>query len=139
MVGLLGRVVASSAGCTSWNVSKSLPWPFQQEDKPGTPTKIVAVWTETVLRREGEAPLRGFGGRLMFYEGKKDKPVKIDGAVVVYAFVEDGRDEANAKPDRKYVFTPDQIPGHYSKSEIGHSYSFWLPWDEVGGPQKRSA
>ena len=40
------------------------------------------------------------------------------------------------KPDRKYVFTKDQLPSHYSKSKLGHSYSVWLPWDETGGPQK---
>ena len=42
----------------------------------------------------------------------------------------------NARPDRKYAFTPQQLPLHYSKSKIGHSYSVWLPWDEVGGVQK---
>ena len=38
---------------------------------------------------------------------------------------------------RKYVFTADQLPDHYSKSALGHSYSVWLPWDEVGGPQRQ--
>ena len=56
---------------------------------------------------------------------------------MVYAFDEDGRDPSNAKPDRKYVFTKEQFAKHYSKSNIGHSYSVWIPWDEVGGPQKQ--
>ena len=55
---------------------------------------------------------------------------------MVYAFDETDRDPSNNRPDRKYVFTPQQLPAHYSKSKIGHSYSVWLPWDEVGGPQK---
>jgi len=32
---------------------------------------------------------------------------------------------------------PDQIPAHYSKSKIGHSYSLWLPWDESAALKKR--
>ena len=72
----------------------------------------------------------------MFYEGKNEEPVKVDGTLVVYAFDETDRDANNARPDRKYVFTPEQVPPHYSKSKIGHSYSVWLPWDQVGGVQK---
>ena len=81
-------------------------------------------------------PARGFGGRLTFYDSKADKPVKVDGTLVVYVFDEEGRDPGNAKPDRKYVFSKEDWERHYSKSELGHSYSVWLPWDEVGGPQK---
>jgi hypothetical protein len=40
-------------------------------------------------------------------------------------------------PEKKYVIPADQLPSHYSKSDLGHSYSFWLPWDEVGGPERR--
>jgi hypothetical protein len=94
------------------------------------------VWTDAVQQQAGQAPTRGFGGRLMFYEGKGDKPVKVDGTLVVYAFDETGRDPNNAKPDRKFVFPPEQIPSHYSKSQIGHSYSVWVPWDKVGGLRK---
>jgi hypothetical protein len=72
----------------------------------------------------------------MFFEGKNEEPVKIDGTLVVYAFDESNREANNSKPDRKFVFTPDQLPAHYSKSKIGHSYSVWLPWDEIGGVQK---
>ncbi len=111
-------------------------WPFKKEDKPGKPDKIVALWSDTVLTQAGRPPLRGFGGRLMFYEGKNDDPVKVEGNLVVYAFDETDRDANNARPDRKYAFTPEQLPLHYSKSKVGHSYSVWLPWDEVGGVQK---
>jgi hypothetical protein len=132
---LLAVCVALGAGCTSWNVNKNAPWPVGEE-KPKTPDKIVSVWTDTVLYRTDKAPERGFGGRLMFYQGKKEQPVKVDGTIVVYAFDETNRAANNSKPDRKYVFTPEQIPAHYSKSKIGHSYSLWIPWDAVGGLQR---
>jgi hypothetical protein len=72
----------------------------------------------------------------MFYEGKKENPVKVEGTLAVYAFDENGRDSNSARPDRKYVITQEQLAAHYSKSKIGHSYSVWIPWDEVGGMQK---
>ncbi|MEI8372898.1 MAG: hypothetical protein WCJ35_08695 [Planctomycetota bacterium] len=111
-------------------------WPFNTKDKPGKPDKIVALWNDTILTQAGQPPIRGFGGRLMFYEGKKEEPIKVEGTLMVYVFDETDRDANNARPDRKYVFTPQQFPLHYSKSKIGDSYSVWLPWDEVGGMQK---
>ena len=110
-------------------------WPFNQ-DKPGKPDKITTLWSDTILTQTGRPPIRGFGGRLMFYEGKNEEPVKVEGTLVVYAFDETDRDANNNRPDRKYVITPQQLPHHYSKSKIGHSYSVWLPWDEAGGMQK---
>ena len=81
-----------------------------RNDKPGKPDKIVALWSDTVLTQAGRPPIRGFGGRLMFYEGKKEEPIKVEGTLVVYAFDETDRDANNARPDRKYVFTPQQLP-----------------------------
>ena len=129
---LLATWLAPAAHGEGW------PWPFNSEEKPGKPDKIIAFWSDTVLTQTGRPPIRGFGGRLMFYEGKKEEPIKVEGTLVVYAFDETDRDANNTRPDRKYAFTPQQLPLHYSKSKIGHSYSVWLPWDEVGGPQKES-
>ena len=128
---LLAAWFAPAAHGEGWSV-----WPFNKEDKPGKPDKVVALWNDTVLTQGGQPPVRGFGGRLMFYEGKKEEPIKVEGTLVVYAFDETDRDPNNNRPDRKYAFTPQQLPTHYSKSKIGHSYSVWLPWDEVGGVQK---
>jgi hypothetical protein len=122
-------------GCAQMNLKKP-SWPFASEDKPGTPVRIVPIWTDTVLYEPNQAPQRGFGGRLMFYDVKNDKPIKVDGDLVVYAFDETGRDPTNTRPDRKFVFPRHLLELHYSKSQIGHSYNFWLPWDEMGGEQK---
>jgi hypothetical protein len=132
LAGLLAAAaLAPAAYGEGWQV-----WPFNKEDKPGKPDKVVALWSDTILTQSGRPPTRGIGGRLMFYEGKNEEPIKVEGTLVVYAFDETDRDANNSRPDRKYVFTTQQLPGHYSKSKVGHSYSIWLPWDEVGGPQK---
>jgi hypothetical protein len=105
------------------------------EPETGIPVRMVGTWTDSVRTKPGEVSQRGFGGRLLFYGNKSDKPILVDGQLVVYAFDETGRSPTDNKPTRRYVFPADQIPLHMSESEIGASYSFWLPWDEVGGPQ----
>jgi hypothetical protein len=100
------------------------------------PDRVLASWCDTMMTQTGQTPIRGFGGRLMFFEGKKEKPIKVEGTLVIYGFDETGRDPSNAKPDYKFVITAEQFPAHYSKSKIGHSYSVWVPWEEVGGMQK---
>jgi hypothetical protein len=100
------------------------------------PDRVLASWSDTVMTQAGQTPLRGFGGRLMFFEGKKEKQIKVEGTLVIYAFDETSHDASNTKPDYKFVITSEQLTAHYSKSKIGHSYSVWLPWDEVGGMQK---
>ncbi len=125
-------------GCTSLGLKKPDVWPLNSGDnKPIVPNQVVANWTNTVMYQGSRIPVRGFGGRLLFYaDGKKD-PVKVDGTLVVYAFDEKNRDPNNAKPDRKFVFTKEQLATHYSKTKMDyHSYSVWLPWDEAGGEQR---
>jgi hypothetical protein len=125
-----------NTGCASLKIPTANVWPFSSEDKPGIPNRVVATWTDTVLYQPNQIPMRGFGGRLLFYDGDKPEPIKVEGTLTVYAFDETNRDPNNAKPDRKYVFTKDQMLTHFSKSKLGSSYSVWIPWDEVGGDQK---
>jgi hypothetical protein len=128
------------AGCSmpkasDFKPSKLFSLSDEEEPEVGIPVRMVGTWTDTVLSQPGKKGQRGFGGRLMFYERSEEKPILVEGQLVVYAFDETGRDVTDNKPTRRYVFPPDQIARHMSKSELGASYSFWLPWDDVGGPQ----
>ena len=131
---LTGIVLAT--GCSQFDMSRRIPWRSDTSDKSRQANKILATWTDAVSHNPARPPQRGVGGRLMFFEAENDKPVKVEGDLVVYAFDEEGRSPSNTKPDRKYVFPAETLEHHYSKSKIGHSYSVWLPWDEVGGRQK---
>ncbi len=133
---LLATILALVAGCSQFDLSKPIPWPKGFEDDPAVPSKVVAMWADTVRHQSNSPPERGFGGRLMFYGREPKKPIKVEGTLVVYAFDEAGRKRDNAAPDRKFVFPAEQFTKHYSKSELGHSYSVWLPWDQVGGEEK---
>ena len=107
------------------------------DTRPRQPERVTAIWTHTVLNQEGRVGVRGFGGRLMFYGVDRDRPIKVDGTLTVYAYNDTGREPTECVPDRKFVFKRAQFAGHYSKSQLGHSYSFWVPWDEVGGLQQK--
>jgi hypothetical protein len=124
------------SGCATWDLSSAMPW-SNPEPKPQTPSRIADVWSDTVLYQPGQRGVRGFGGRVMFYGEDGLKSMVVDGTFTVLAFDDTGKDTSEGAAEKKYVFLPEQLPQHYSKSELGHSYSFWLPWDELGGKQRK--
>lgn len=134
---VLAVLALAPAGCSKWNIKKPFTWNGSDDADVKEPNKVVATWTDTVLYQGDKQATRGFGGRLMFYGGSNNQPIKVDGGLVVYAFEETNRKKENTRPDRKYVFTAEQFGKHYSKSQLGHSYSVWLPWDEAGGEQTK--
>jgi len=102
---------------------------FSALKSPGPVTSVIAAWEPAVSN--GEKPERGFGGRVYFYDSELNRPVKIKGKVVVYAFDEDGRCQWDAKPNEGYVFDSKTLNsrGVYAKSKLGHSYNLWIPID----------
>jgi hypothetical protein len=136
---LLGLLLLFSVGCSplmsSHQPGKWMWW--KRRDEPRVPTKLTPMWTDTVLYQSGFAPVRGFGGRVMFFDGKSDTPVQVDGALTVYAFDGTSVDSTGSVPERKFVFPAEDLEKHFSESKLGPSYSFWLPWDEVGGYERQ--
>jgi hypothetical protein len=124
------------AGCQPLDLKPSGSLFSGRDDRAGTPAALTAVWSNAVLQRADGTHARGFGGRLMFYGKKHQSPIRVDGTLVVYAFDEKDRHPDDPRPDRKYVFTRAQFASHYSKSDLGHSYSIWIPWDNVDGDLK---
>ncbi|MFO0428641.1 MAG: hypothetical protein ACK526_18885 [Planctomyces sp.] len=108
---------------------------FGKKEEFHSPRQVVPVWSDTVLHQAGQPATRGFGGRVMFYGTEKHKAIRVDGTLVVYAW-DDSQDTTERPPDRKYVFPADKLQSHHSLSRIGHSYSFWVPWDAAGGEKQ---
>lgn len=133
---LLGT--AALAGCSPLNLHDNFSF-WSAESQPQMPTRIVAFWTDEVLTQPGKTPVRGFAGRVMFYNDtdKDQKPVRVDGTFTVFAFDDADRDSGYSAPEKRFVYRPEQLEKYYSESELGHSYSLWLPWDEVGGPERK--
>ncbi|MEC7564627.1 MAG: hypothetical protein VX738_02990 [Planctomycetota bacterium] len=134
------------SGCTQLSqqvqtVNDSLPWNADaaaRRQQDATPVRIAAVWAHDVISIPGKNPVQGFGGRIYFYNHEQ-KPLQVEGELVVFAF-DDTESNLNRipnrKPDRKFVFRDTELHTHFSESQLGPSYSFWIPWQELGGDQK---
>ena len=72
---------------------------------PQVPTRLVSTWTDTVLNRKGETSQRGFGGRLLFFNEETEKPVRVEGQLVVYAFDENSRAAHETHPTRRFCLS----------------------------------
>jgi hypothetical protein len=119
---------------SGWNkVFNPKPKEVKKQDFQ-VPTRVVALWSPAMYSAPGKPPTRGFGGRLYFYN-QKDQPIPIDGQLVVYGYNDSLQKQDGKQADRKFVFTSAQLSSHFSPAELGASYSIWIPWDGVGGPQ----
>lgn len=134
---LVTLVVPFVSGCQNFDLKRRIPWKTGKDQQPKTALKIVCTWVDAIRHRPGHPAIRGFGGRIYFFGKDDNKPVKVAGRIVVYAFDETSRNPNSEVPDRKIVFPADQVPKLASKSPLGPSYSVWVPWDEAGGVQKR--
>jgi hypothetical protein len=144
---LLTAVSTFFAGCSDLDTRQIWPWSTVKVEKP-QPARMTVAWTHATQAESGR-PLRGFRGRIFFYpkdksaagtqlaEKDRDKPMKVEGTLSVYAFdvLADGKLSPTAP--RKFVFKPDQFQKQLSEAKQGPSYEVWLPWDGVDGPPKR--
>ena len=123
-----------SSGCSSLGKMPTMPWESGQPETK-IPSKMVVTWKDAVRYNPNDPPTRGFGARIHFYD-ESNQPIRVNGSLTIYGY-DDARSKSfdAERPDRKFVFDADKLEGHYSLSKIGHSYSFWVPWDRAGGQQ----
>ncbi len=126
------------AGVEKKSLASKMPW-AKKDDTPvpyPNPSRMAVTWTPDTLVQTGRTPTRGFGGRVYFYD-EKAHAVPVEGTLVIHAFNENAEDERERS--KRFEFTPEQFTRHYSQSDLGASYSIWVPWDAVGGKQERVA
>ncbi|MDX1930001.1 MAG: hypothetical protein SFV81_25970 [Pirellulaceae bacterium] len=137
-------LLALSTGCAAWtdkSKSKDSKWSSMQFWKKPyqKPSKVAAIWTHDILAMSGKPPTRGFGGRLYFYNDKS-QTIPVDGELVVHGY-EEVRigltlQTEKTKADKTFMFTAEQFTEHFGSSDLGASYSIWIPWDAADGVQK---
>ena len=133
--GCAGKSSKSKWNVSNWDVKKAVGMKPDKPD-PELPERMVATWTDTTLSTAGQSTKRGFGGKLMFFKRDSEDPVRVEGNLVVYAFDETDRPDHETHPSRRYIFPVEEFVRHESDSTLGPTYSFWLPWDEIGGQQR---
>lgn len=95
------------------------------------PHKIAVVWSEDVMVSPGSKPTRGFGGRIYFYNDHS-QAIPVDGDLVVYGYDDSTKGRViNTKreADKRFRFTAEQFTEHFTETDLGASYSVWIPWD----------
>ncbi|MFM9115396.1 MAG: hypothetical protein ACKOU6_04450, partial [Planctomycetota bacterium] len=125
-------------GCKTWTLSNPSNWLKGSivESKFESPDRMVVIWAEDVVAVPGREPTRGFGGRISFYNAA-DKTIPVEGQLVVYGYDDSVKQtSAQRTPDRKFAFTADEFKKHFGDSQLGPSYSIWVPWDAAGGEQR---
>ncbi len=150
---LASTVGAMTSGCSTFqkkddsllsstpkkSLSERMPWSKPKDGLPEpypNPVKLASTWTPDTLTQTGRVPTRGFGARVFFYD-EKSRAVPVDGTLIVVGFDEKETREDGTPLVKRYEFTPEQFTRHFSQSDLGASYSVWIPWDAVGGKQTR--
>jgi hypothetical protein len=138
LICILLVLLISSSGCKTLslpNISLSNPKTWfdskVKESPYGTPTHMVVIWTDDVYTQTGKPQTRGFGARIYFYD-EKEKAIPVEGQLVVYGYDDTQKQNSSSRePDRKFAFTPEQFTKHFSSTDLGASYSIWIPWDNA--------
>ncbi len=99
------------------------------------PVTMTAIWTDSVYEKAGEPAVKGFGGRIFFYNAN-DKLVKAEGELIIYGFDDSSKASTDRTADKKFVYPKDRFQNHYSENKLGASYSVWAPWEPIGGYRK---
>lgn len=140
---LLCFLTICAPGCAALNmINAEFPWSAEKKREQlekTQPVRIVSFWSEMMLNSGTQKPVRGLGGRVYFYN-KSGKPVKVDGELSVYAYDDTDKDAetaSRAEPTKIFTYRREEFANYFSKSEIGESYSIWLPWDGVDGEEKK--
>ena len=130
-------LISAGSGCTTFTKGKGAKKdsPFEAmkwwKKEYQTPTKMAVLWSPDLLTVAGQPPTRGFGGRIYFYN-EKSQTIPVEGELVVHGFDETFKKATAGQeslPDKRFRFTAEQFTEHFSESDLGASYSVWIPWD----------
>ena len=103
-----------------------------------TPTsqaaRMVVIWKENVLQTDSGHRKQGFSGRVYFHDAAGEI-VKVNGQLNIYGYDDTGEIRKRV-PDKHFIFEASNFETHYSPTDLGHSYAFWVPWCDYGGIRK---
>ena len=129
----------TSEKSSPWNPIQKISSDANEKKKKSnddlTPITMTAIWTDSVYEKAGESSVKGFGGRIFFYNAKQ-KLVKADGELIIYGFDDSAKDPTEQSADKKFIYKQEKFQSHYSENKLGASYSVWVPWEPMGGYRK---
>lgn len=101
---------------------------------PANPVvNVVAIWDPGEGRGTDGKTTRGFVGKIMFFTAKDKTPVKVDGALQVFVYDDQGTQEEMVKPVAEYSYSPQDLAGIYQKADkLGATYVGFVPYPKRG-------
>ncbi len=136
---LTSATAVGSLGCSAWSPAtprtekswKPSTW-FKKEFQE--PASVATIWKADTIAEPGQPGQRGFGARVYFYN-ERSQAIPIEGDLVIHGFLTtpSSRKSPNDQADKKFTFSEEQLASQYSPSDLGASYSIWVPWDTEGG------
>ncbi|MDR1959810.1 MAG: hypothetical protein LBQ54_12335 [Planctomycetaceae bacterium] len=122
-------------GCSSPEPKKQVAWklPFLK-DKPQPAGAMTVIWENVYFP---ETQKRGLRGHVLFFSDMSlKKNIRVDGMLSVYVYNDSKKDVEGLEPDRIFRFKPDAVKLHEVKTDLGYTYVFWLPFDEITGEEQ---
>ncbi|MEZ6089835.1 MAG: hypothetical protein R3C05_17765 [Pirellulaceae bacterium] len=137
LLAMCGCFIGCASAPKSEGFASKLPWNKKAQPKPyPNPVKMAVTWTPDILIQAGRTPTRGFGGRVYFYN-ERSQAVPVEGELTIHGFDESLASTGGSDGVKRFRFTSEQFTSHFSETDLGASYSIWIPWDAAGGEQKK--
>lgn len=136
--GLLVLTALMLVGCSANGLPSPVKGLARIDDEPAVATRENRVVRMACLWQPGEGtgldgkPTRGFAGQVFFFAAGSDAPVKVDGAVRIYEFDDQGPREEQVKAIHQFDFPPEVWSLYHRDSQWGPSYQVFIPYVRKG-------
>lgn len=136
LMGISILACSTGLGCASWSKPSSggktwnpTTW-FKKEYQE--PSSLATIWKADRMAEPGQLEKRGFSGMIYFYNDRS-QAIPVEGELVVHGYVTTPNSRRNPQQgdqaDQRFVFGAEQMAKQFAPSELGASYSIWVPWD----------
>lgn len=128
-------------GCSTYSPPKAFQKFTRKNSKAKTPDRLLSFWQPYAQSNPKGAPLRGVGGRILFYGDRKTKePIKVDGELTIFILDANDTLPERSVPIKQAIFKRDALTHHYREDDLGfHGYDFFVPIDEVDNEEREVA
>lgn len=135
MIGLCLAAAGGLVGCSSTSLLQTstsmLNAPaaiIKRARTPAPVSKMLCLWEAAEGQGLDEKPARGFAGQIMFFTHGKASPIKVNGTVRIFEYVD--FDDGDEDPTPAHVFTFDSGAwnAHRAEGTLGQSYNVFLPY-----------
>lgn len=124
-------LLVSSFGCASTSTLLRDPGRLIGKSRPEkNVARVLCLWEPSQGTGVDGKPARGFAGQILFFGGRDDAAVRIDGDVRILEYSNFSSDDDEPVPLHTFTFKSDAWDVHRTEGSLGHSYSVFIPYME---------